>query len=398
MRAGSRAGLLAALFASALALRPQIVGIGPLLPEIQDDLEVSHAVAGLLATIPVLCMGLFAPPAPYVASRLGSRLAISACLSLIAAFGIARTLTPAAVAVIVLTIGVGVGIGLAGAIMPVATKERFSDRPAFATGMYTTGINVGSAVSAAVAVPIAAVLWGWEAPLLLFSAVTAGLVVLWLFQTRREPPHRRPEARPLRLPYTSPVAWLLVCLFGVLGVIFYGLNSWLPDAYVERGWSDGLAGALIAIYNVASLPGSLSISWLADHFGSRRFWFAAAAGLMLLGLFGVVVFPGAAWLWVVAMGFANGALFALVMTLPLDVSDDPQQVGATAGMMLGIGYCLSAVSPFGLGAVRDAAGSYAETLWVVVGFGAALLSASLFLTRERLHRGVEHVAAVGEAR
>ena len=53
--------LLAALFLAALALRPQLVGVGPLLPEIEDDLGVSHAVAGLLGTIPVLCMGVFAP-------------------------------------------------------------------------------------------------------------------------------------------------------------------------------------------------------------------------------------------------------------------------------------------------------------------------------------------------
>src|SRR5262245_64076604 len=55
------ASILAGLFLVALTLRPQIVGIGPLLPEIQDDLDTTHAVVGLLATIPVLCMGLFAP-------------------------------------------------------------------------------------------------------------------------------------------------------------------------------------------------------------------------------------------------------------------------------------------------------------------------------------------------
>lgn len=49
---------LLALFLAALALRPQVVGVGPLIPEIQDDLHTSHAVAGLLGTIPVLCMGL----------------------------------------------------------------------------------------------------------------------------------------------------------------------------------------------------------------------------------------------------------------------------------------------------------------------------------------------------
>jgi len=55
------ARFVAALFLVALALRPQIIGVGPLIPSIQDDLGISHTEAGLLATIPVLCMGIFAP-------------------------------------------------------------------------------------------------------------------------------------------------------------------------------------------------------------------------------------------------------------------------------------------------------------------------------------------------
>ena len=136
-----RLGLLAGLFLAGLALRPQIVGVGPLIPRIQDDLGVSHAVAGLLGTIPVLCMGIFALPAPEVSRRYGTRLAIAVCLGLIGAFGIARGLAPGAAAVILLTFGVGVGLGLAQALMPAAVKERFALRPAFATGIYVLGLQ-----------------------------------------------------------------------------------------------------------------------------------------------------------------------------------------------------------------------------------------------------------------
>ena len=92
-----RAPFLVALFLAALALRPQFVGVGPLLPSIQDDLDVTHAVAGLLGTIPVLCMGLFAPPAPYLSGRdrlpAGDRRGVA----LIGVFGVARALAPGAV-------------------------------------------------------------------------------------------------------------------------------------------------------------------------------------------------------------------------------------------------------------------------------------------------------------
>ena len=199
-----RAPLLVALFLAALALRPQLVGIGPLLPSIQNDLGVSHAVAGLLGTIPVLCMGLFAPPAPYLSGRIGSRHAIGAALALIGVFGVVRALVPGAAGVILLTFPIGIGMGLAGAMLPVAVKERFADRPGFATGVYTSGITIGSAVAAALAVPLADLAGGWRTPLLCFGAVSTALAALWLWLTRSEPRHVRVDVRPLRLPLREP--------------------------------------------------------------------------------------------------------------------------------------------------------------------------------------------------
>ena len=85
---------LVALFLAALTLRPQIVGIGPLIPSIQDAFGTSHAVVGLLGTIPVLCMGLFAPVAAYLAARIGTRRAMTVGLALIGVFGILRATMP----------------------------------------------------------------------------------------------------------------------------------------------------------------------------------------------------------------------------------------------------------------------------------------------------------------
>jgi cyanate permease len=72
------------------------------------------------------------------------------------------------------------------------------------------------------------------------------------------------------------------------------------------------------------------------------------------------------------------------MTLPLDVADDAPAVAAFTGVMLGAGYSISAVSPFALGAVRDATGSFSDALWLLVATGTALLVACATLSRERL--------------
>ena len=121
-----RAPLLVALFLAALALRPQLVGAGPLIPSVQSDLGVSHTVAGLLGTIPVLCMGLFAPPAAFLSSRIGSRRALTLALALIGCFGIARAVAPGIVAVLLLTFPVGIGMGLPVSFGATNGSERWS--------------------------------------------------------------------------------------------------------------------------------------------------------------------------------------------------------------------------------------------------------------------------------
>ncbi|HZG34215.1 MAG TPA: MFS transporter [Gaiellaceae bacterium] len=384
---GGRAGALAAIFLAALALRPQIVGAGPLFPLVQDDLGVSHAVVGLLGTIPVLCMGLFAPPAGWVAGRTGTRLAITLCLGLIAGFGIARALVPEAALLVALTFPVGVGMGLAGALLPVAVKEHFPDRPGFATGVYATGIQVGSGASSMLSVPIAHAAGGWRASLLTFSVATVGLLAAWVLFTRGGP-GRPVERLPLpRPPLTSPLGWHLVLVFALMGLGYYGLNAWLPASYVERGWSEASAGALLGVLNVAAIPASLLVPWLSDRAGSRRGYLGACGLLLVGGLVGLVLAPGGAYVWSGVVGFANGAMFPLVLTLPLDVEDRPARVGALVGMMLGVGYVLAALSPFALGAIRDATGSFTGALWVVVAVGALWLIAVLPLSRRRLGLG-----------
>ena len=388
-----RGPLLVALFLAALTLRPQLVGIGPLLPAIQDDLDITHAVAGLLGTIPVLCMGLFAPPAPHLTARTGSRVAVGAAVAVVGSFGVARALAPGAVGVIVLTIPIGVGMGLAGAMLPVAVKERFPDRPGFATGVYTAGMTIGAALGAASAVPLADLGNGWRTPLLVFGVVSVALAALWLVLTRAEPRHTRVEARPLRLPLRDPLAWRLVAAFFLMSSVFYGLNSWLPDIYVERGWSESHAGALLAVMNTLTIPTGFAVAWAADHWGQRRVWLAGAAALQLAALAGVLAFPEAGWLWAVILGIAIGPLFPLTMTLPLDASDRPSEVASLAGMMLGVGYTLSAVSPLLLGVIRDITGGFTAVLWTLVVVAALLVVVDASISPARLAR--RRVAAQG---
>ena len=278
-------GALAALFLAALALRPQIIGVGPLIPSIQHGLGTTHAIAGLLGTIPVLCMGIFAPLAAYLAARVGTRRAMTLALALIGLVGIARALSPNAWTVVLLTIPVGVGMGIGNAIAPIAVRERMPLRPALGTGAYTTGIQVGSTTAALLAVPLAGILAGWRGALTAFSVVACVLGVAWFLLTRDDPPHARISGR-LRLPFRSLTAWLLVLTFGLMGSVYYGLTAWLADAYAERGWSHASTGVLLAMLNIVAIPSSFLAPWLSERYGGRVRWLSILSVFLLVGSLG----------------------------------------------------------------------------------------------------------------
>ena len=314
-------------------------------------------------------MGLFAPVAAYLSARLGTRRAMTIGLVLIGVFGLLRALAPAAVLVVLLTWGVGVGMGLGNGLAPLAVRETVPEKPATGTGVYTTGIQIGSTVAAAIAVPLAALLGGWRGALIAISLAACVIAVAWSILERGGETHVRRAGRLFpRLPWRSRTAWLLVAIFGSMGSSYYGLNAWLPDAYGERGWSESSAGLLLAAMNLGAIPCSFLIPWLSDRRGGRRPWLVGVTLFFAIGAIGLVAFPEAAYLWALLAGTAQGGAFALVMTLPLDFESTSERVGALVGLMLGGGYTIAAVSPFLLGAVRDFTGSFDAVLWVCAAF------------------------------
>ncbi len=385
-----RLGLIVAVALAALTLRPQLVGLGPVLPRAQDALGISHSVAALLSAIPVVGMGVFAPAAAPLAARVGAIRAVTFALALIAVGGIARAILPGAFAVIALTIPIAVGMGLGNALMVVAVKERFADRPLLITGVYASGIQLGAAVTTALAVPIADFGDSWRAPMLVFSLAAAGSLAWWLAATHGGGP--RPVGKRAHFPLRKPVAWLFVALFATSASAYYGYAAWLPDAFSERGWSDAHAGQLVFAINLFAILSSVTVTLAGDRFNwSRRALLTPPGVFLAVGALGIALDPSHALFWCCMFGIGNGAIFPLMMTLPLDAADRPEQVAGVVGMMLGIGYCAGALAPVAIGALRDSTGSFDAGLWFIAVTAIAVLFICVSCTPARLARGVRDV-------
>jgi CP family cyanate transporter-like MFS transporter len=380
------------LFLATLALRPQILAIGPLLPLIRADLGLSASAASLLTAIPVLCMGLFAPIGPMIAARVGPRAALAGCLGLVIGFGLLRAIAPSFPLVLLATFGIGIGIGIAGAIPSMIVSQRMAARPALGTGAYAAGIVAGSTLAAATAVPLAGD-GDWRRALLIVSGVSALSIVAWLIVIQGDSPVRRVLAGVPRLPWRDATSWLLVAVFGLQSLLYYGAIAWLPNAFVERGWSTADAGSLVAVINGVGLITTLGVPLFADRFGARRQQLLATALVATLTMVGIIVLPVYAYAWAALLGLALGTVFPLALTLPLDVTDEPSQVGAVAALMLLGGYVVSALGPFVLGAARDATGTFEVSLWLLVAVAVALIACCLLLSPARLHRGIRRAAA-----
>ncbi len=77
------------------------------------------------------------------------------------------------------------------------------------------------------------------------------------------------------------------------------------------------------------------------------------------GMLGLAFAPTLApWLWLIVFSLGSGALFPLVLTLPLDLGETEGAVTELTSWMLGFGYILSATGPLVVGGLYDLTGAF----------------------------------------
>ena len=78
-------GFVALMVLVGLNLRPALSSLAPLLPRIEREGELSVLMLSVLTTLPVLCLGLFAPLALWLAKLLGTERSIALGLIILSA-------------------------------------------------------------------------------------------------------------------------------------------------------------------------------------------------------------------------------------------------------------------------------------------------------------------------
>jgi CP family cyanate transporter-like MFS transporter len=382
----SPALLVAAIFLAALNLRAALASVPPLVHTIQEDLGLSSAVAGLLTTVPVLCMGLFAPVSQRLAHRIGREATVAVALVLLAVGLAVRLAGEVLPVLLVSTVLAGIGIALCGTVLPGIVKEFFPGRSGTMTGLYLLAMMLGATAASALSVPIAERLGSWEQSLAVWSGLAVVGLLGWLpvvrwVNDREEPADDTPR---VALPWRSGTARLMATFMALQSLGFYTQLAWIPPSYEARGWSARDAGLLLAVWSIVQLVSGVGGPALADRVRDRRPLVAAAVLLTVIGTLGIAAAPTAApWLWVALMGLGQGAGFSLGLVKLVDYAPTPAASARLSAMVFLFSYSLASTGPFLFGAVRDATGSFTAPFSALVAVAVVQLALTPRLRPDR---------------
>ncbi|AGA71946.1 MULTISPECIES: CynX/NimT family MFS transporter [Pseudomonas] len=364
--------LLLGLVLVALNLRPALSSMAPVLGQVSEGLGLNASQAGLLTTLPVLCLGLFAPLAPVLARRFGSERVILGILATLA-LGIVVRSSLGATGVFLGSLMAGASIGIIGVLLPGIVKRDFPQHAGTLTGVYTMALCLGAAMAAGATVPLAQHFndsWALGLGFWMLPALLAMLV--WLPQARQGHGLHKVAYR-VRGLWRDPLAWQVTLYMGLQSSLAYIVFGWLPSILIGRGLSPTEAGLVLSGSVIVQLVSSLSAPWLATRGKDQRLAIVLVMLITLTGLFGCLYAPlSGLWGWAVVLGLGQGGTFALALTLIVLRSKDAHVAANLSSMAQGVGYTLASMGPFAVGLVHDLTGGWAAVGWIfaVLGGGA----------------------------
>ncbi|MFJ4540443.1 CynX/NimT family MFS transporter [Streptomyces tibetensis] len=374
--------LVLGIVLSALNLRPAITSLGALLEEVRDGLGMSGSVAGLLTSVPPLCFAVFGVMAPRLARRFGSGAVVCAGMAAIATGLLMRPFaggTPGFLAGSALAL---MGIAVSNVLMPVIVKRWFPDRVGSMTGLYSMALALGTALAAAVTVPLTDTLGGsWQTGLALWAGLAVAAVLPWLPFVRGHitPPgagekaaetatptqgpapasteHARVEAPRLRMA-RSRTAWALAVFFGLQATAAYITMGWMAQIFRDAGVPAGTAGLLLAVTMVMGVPLAFVIPRLATRLPHQGPIVLVLGVCGLVGYAGLYLAPAAgAWAWAVLLGVANCA-FPLALTMVGMRARTGPGVVQLSAFAQSTGYLISIPGPLLVGVLYQHSGGW----------------------------------------
>lgn len=380
--------MVMAIFFVSLNLRPAISSVGPLLEIIRVDLGLNNTQVSLLTSIPVFCMGLFAPLAVVFNRKFGMKRSVAFLVVVIGALTFVRGLVPSFAVLLMSSFFIGLSIAIISPLISAMIKRNFPTKTTALIGVYSFGLGLGATLSTG----FTGVFYTWvNWPFALASWGALAVIALILWFRVNEPKNEGLEDDLTVVPGNSPWknrrAWYMLVFFGLQSALFFSMITWLAPILIEKGMTVLAASAVLTVMTSVQLVGNLSIPALLAKFPSRLFWTivsllfgAAGIGLLMMDNLALV------WLAAICLGFTLGGLFPIALLMPLDENERADDVNSWTSMIQGGGYVISSIMPFSVGFFYDRFGSHDLTLILFMSYIVLLAVLAILLSNRKKER------------
>jgi len=345
--------------------------LAPLLPLIIEKLGLSLALAGTLASMQQL-PSLINPLLGALADRGKLRWLVVLAPSLSAAGMSLAGMAPSYGMLVLLLLGVGMSTAVWHTATPALVARSSGLRMGKGMSFYMIGGTFAYTVSPLIAVA-AVSWWGLEGLWRLWPVALAASGMLY-WQTRDldgfrevaqgEKPSWQGSWQVLR-KVLLPAAGIVMAH----GFLQTAMGTYLPTFMSAEGASLWLAGASLALFELAGVLGTITMGVVSDRL-SRRGVLLVALGTAPLFMLGFLFAPGF-WrvLPMLGVGFASMATIPVLMALVQEYSRDHPATGN--GLLLTVMFAGRSLIMIGVGAMADWLGlPGAFLVCALIGFGA----------------------------
>ena len=335
--------------------------LGPLGPQLQEDLGLSDLQLSAAVAVPVLLGSLMRIPMGVLTEHYGGRRVFTWLL----AYTIVPLLLLAAIhdslgAIIAL----GFLLGFAGASfavgVPFVNRWYPPERQGAALGIY--GAGMGGTVLAGLTAPRISDAVGISAAFLFAAGLVAVVLVVWI-ALARDAPVAAPKVSirdPIAVLGTGARAWGLVLFYFLAFGGFVAMYLYLPKLLTGvHDLSKTDAGARAAGFALLAVIGRPLGGVTADRVGAERVLNVSFAAVFVLALGLAAGYESMVPLTIccltmaLALGLGTGAVFKLVPVWY------PDRVGAVTGVVGAAGGLGGFFPPLVMGVVKSATGGYA---------------------------------------
>ncbi|MED4078200.1 MFS transporter [Lysinibacillus fusiformis] len=363
------------IFFVALNMRPAVTGIGPLYNVLMTNLQVSNTSMSFLTSIPVFCMGLFAPIAVPFQRKLGTKLAIVLLMVILIFANGLRFFQESYLLLVVTSFAAGLAIAMIGPILNAFIKKKFPQRFTIVIGIYSFGIGVGATLSAALTVSFYQYFDNqWTVALGMWALLTMVALILWSWAIPKEQGADGEELaknEPARNPWVTGRAWSILLYFGLQTSLFFSMMSWLTPLLQDKGMTLKEASIMLTFMSIVQMIGNIAVPMLMEKWTNRLAWAVALGCLGLIGFTLLWLLSGIyLWLAVLIIGIVLSGLFPIGLLLPLDEARNDQEANSWSSMVFSGGFMLSAIIPVLIGVCYDMTGNHT---WTYVIFLALML-------------------------